>query len=139
MKTEKVENLVANSHDKIEYVIHIRNLKQALNHRFVLRNVNRVIKFNHNAWLKPYINMNTDLRKKAKHDFKKVFFKLMNNAVFPKTMENVRKHGDIKLIITERRNYLVSELIYHTAKFFTENLLAIEMKKQRYLWINLSI
>ena len=78
--------------------------------------------------------MNTDLRKKAKSDFEKDFFKLMNNSIFGKTMENVRKHRDIKLVTTEkRRNYLVSEPNYHTTKFFTEHLLAIEIKKQRYL------
>ena len=78
--------------------------------------------------------MNTDLRKKAKSDFEKGFFKLMNNSIFGKTMENVRKHRDIKLVTTEkRRNYLVSEPNYHTTKFFTEHLLAIEIKKQRYL------
>ena len=74
--------------------------------------------------------MNTDLRRKAKNDFEK----LMNNAVFGKTIENVRKHRDIKLVTTERRtNYLVSEPNYHTTKFFTEHLLAIGMKKQTYL------
>ena len=131
-KIEKVEKLVANLHDKTEYVIHIRNLKQALNHGLVLKKVHRVIKFNQNAWLKPYIDMNTDLRKKAKTDFEKDFFKLMNNAVFGKTMENVRKHRDIKLVTTERRrNYLVSEPSYHTTQFFTENLFAREMKKNR--------
>ena len=78
--------------------------------------------------------MNTDLTKKAKNEFEKDFSKLMTNAVFGKTMENVRKHRDIKLVTTERRrNYLVSEPNYHTTKFFTETLLAIEMKKQRYL------
>ena len=79
--------------------------------------------------------MNTDLRKKAKNNFEKDFFKLMNNSVFGKTVENVRKHRDIKLATTERRrNYLVSEPNYHTTKFFTEHLLAIEMKKkQKYL------
>ena len=75
--------------------------------------------------------MNTDLRKKAKNNFEKDFFKLMNNSVFGKTVENVRKHRDIKLATTERRrNYLVSEPNYHTTKFFTEHLLAIEMKKK---------
>ena len=74
--------------------------------------------------------MNTGLRKKAKNDFEKDSFKLMNNVVFRKTMENVRKHRDTKLVTTERRrNYLVSEPNFHTKTFFTENLLAIEMKK----------
>ena len=74
--------------------------------------------------------MNTKLRKKAKNDFKKDFFTLMNNAVFGKTMENLRKLRDIKLVTTDkRRNLLVSEPIYHTTKWFSENLLTIEMKK----------
>ena len=87
-------------------------------------------------WLKPYIDMNTDLRKKNKNCFlKNIFFKLMNNAVFGKTMENVTKHRDTTIVTTEsRRNYLVSEPNYHTTKFFTEHLLVIEIKKkQRYL------
>ena len=108
--------------------LRIRNLKQALlNHRLVLKTFYRVIKFNQNAWLKPYMN----LRRKAKNDFEKDFFKLVNNAVFGKTMENVRKHRDIKPVIAERRkNHLVSEPNYHTTKFFSEHLLAVEMKKQ---------
>ena len=76
--------------------------------------------------------MNTELRTEAKNDFEKDFFKLMNNAVFGKTMENVRKHRDIKLVTTDkRRNQLVSEPNYHTKKYFSENLLAIEMKKTK--------
>ena len=67
--------------------------------------------------------MKTELRKKTKNNFKKDFFKLMNNASFEKSMENVREHRDIKLVTTERRrNYLVLEPIYHTTKFFTEIL-----------------
>ena len=88
MKIEKVKNLVANFHDKTEYVIRIRDLQQALNHRLILKKVHRVIKFNQNAWLKPY--MNIDLRKKSKNDFEKDFIKLMYNADFGQTMENVR-------------------------------------------------
>ena len=81
-----------------------------------------MVKFDQNAWLKRYIDIMIN------------FFKLMNNAVFGKTMENVRKHRDIKLVTTERRrNYLVSEPNYHTTKFFTEYLLAIEIRKTKIL------
>ena len=74
MKIEKVEKLVANLHDKTEYVIHIRNVKQTLNHELVLNKVYRVITFNQDAWLKSYIDMNTDFRKKATFFLKKHFF-----------------------------------------------------------------
>ena len=74
--------------------------------------------------------MNTKLRQKAKNNFKKEFFKLMNNAVFGKTMKNVRKNRNIKPVTTEStRNCLASKPNYHNTKFFTENLLAIEMRK----------
>ena len=74
--------------------------------------------------------MNTELRKNASNDFEKDFFKLMNNAVFGKTMENVSKHRDVRLVNTDiKRNKLVSEPNYHTTKCFSENLLAIEMRK----------
>ena len=121
MKIKKVGKLVINLHDKTEYVIHIRHLKQALNHGLILEKVHRVIKFNQNAWLKPYIDMNTKLRQKAKNNFEKDLFKLINNVVFGKTMENVRKHRNIKFVMTEKRKkFLVSEPNYRTTKFFTE-------------------
>ena len=76
--------------------------------------------------------MNTKLRTKAKNDFEKDFFKLMNNSVFGKTMDNVRKHRDIKLVTTDkRRDQLVSEPNYHRTKWFSKNLLVIEMKKKQ--------
>ena len=88
--------------------------------------------FNQIAWLKPYIDINTGLRKEAKNEFEKDSFKLMNNSVFGKTIENVRKHRDINLVTTdEKRNNLVSVPNYHTTKCFTENVLAIEMKKTK--------
>ena len=78
------------------------------------------------------MEINTKLRIEANNDFEKDFFKLMNNAVFGKTMENVRKHRDIKLVTTDkRRNQLVSEPNYHKAIYFSEDLLAIEMKKTK--------
>ena len=131
-KLEKVEKLVCSIEDKEKYVIHIRALKQALNNGLKLKKVHRVIKFQQKAWLKSYIDMNTKLRKEAKNEFEKDFFKLMNNSVFGKTMENVRNHRDIKLVTTdEKRNKLVSEPNYHTTKRFSESLLAIEMKKSK--------
>ena len=99
-KIKKCNKLVCNVHDKKNYVTHIKALKQTLNHGLILQKVNRVIQFNQKAWLKPYIDMNTKLRTEAKNDF----FKVMNNAaVFGKTMENVRKHRDIKLVTTDKR------------------------------------
>ena len=125
-KLGNVEKLVCSVEDKEKYIIHIKPLKQALNHGLVLKDV---IKFNQGAWLKPYIDMNTKLRTEAKNEFEKDFFKLLNSSVFGKTMENMRKHRDIKLVTTEeRRNKLVS-IPNHTTKRFSENLLVIETKK----------
>ena len=131
MKIFKCKKLVWNLYDK-KYVVHIRSLKQALNHGSILKKVHGVIQFNQEAWLKPYIDMNAKKRKETKNDFEKDFFMLMNNAVFGKTMENVRKHRDIKLVTTDNRRYrLVSEPNYHTTTWFSKKILAIEMKKDK--------
>ena len=89
MKIDKCKKLVCNLHNKKKYIVHIKSLKQALNHGLKLKRFHRIIEFNQNAWLKSYINMNTELRKLDKDDFEKALFKLMNNAVFGKTMENI--------------------------------------------------
>ena len=130
MVINKTKKLVFNLHNKKNYVAHINVLKQALDYGLKLKKVHRVIEFEEEAWLKKYIDFNTDLRMKATNDFEKDFFKLMNNAVFGKTMENVRKHRDIKLVRTDKkRNKLVSEPDYHTMKLIDDNLAIIEMSK----------
>ena len=94
--------------------------------------VHEVIQFNEATWMKLYIDMNTKLRKEAKSEFEKDFLKLMNNAVFGKTMENVRSYKHIKLVITDKRkNKLISEPNYHTFRYFSKYLMAIEMKKTK--------
>ena len=97
-----------------------------------MKKVHRVIEFNQKAWLKPYIDRNTELRKLAKYDFEKDLFKLMNNAVFGKTMENIRKHRSIKLVTTDRkRNKLVSEPNYPTMNYISKDLFITEMNKTK--------
>ena len=128
--TKEIEKLTCNLYDKEKYVAHIRALKQALEDGLILKKVHCVIEFKQSAWLKPYIMKNTELRKQAKNDFEKDFFKLMNDSVFGKTMENVRKHRDIRLVCNERkRKKLASEPNYHNTERFSAKLLAMEMRK----------
>ena len=121
MKVNKCNKLVCNVFNKKKYVTHINSLKQK---------IHRIIEFNQEAWLKPYIDMNTEFRKAARNDFEKDLFKLMNSSVFGKTMENIKKHRDIKLVTTDKkRSKLVSELNYHTVNLISEDLSIIEIKK----------
>ena len=122
-----VKKLICNLQNKKEYVAHINTLKQALEHGLKLV---MIIEFEQEDWLKSYINLNTELHMKANNEFEKDFFKLMNNSVFGKTMENVRKYRDIKLVKTDKkRNKLVSAPNFHTMKLIDKNLAIIEMKK----------
>ena len=130
MKVNKVKKLVCNVTDKENYSIHIVALKQALNHGLKLIRVHSVISFRQEAWLKPDIDLNTELRKNAKNEFEKDFYKLKINAIYGKTVQNDRKHIDIKLVTTEaKRNKLGSEPNYHPTKYISKHLLVMEMKK----------
>ena len=132
MKIDKCKKPVCDLHNKKKYVVHIKSLKQVLNHGLKLKRVHRVIKFNRKAWLEPYIDMNTELRKLAKADFENNLFKLLNNAVLGKTMENIRKHRDIKIVTRDkRRNKLVSEPNYHAMNYISEDLSITKMNKTK--------
>ena len=130
MKISKVEKLVPNLKNKRKYVIHIRALDQALKHGLVLKKVHQVIQFEQSAWLKPYIDFNTRLRTAASNDFEKDFFKLMNNSVFGKTMENIRRHKDMKLVTDEQKylKYVMKPNFKDSVKF-SANLMGVEMGK----------
>ena len=143
MEINKCKKLVCKIYStRKKYVTHINSLKQALNHGLKLKKIHRVIEFNQKEWLKPYIDMNTELRKASKNNFEKDLFKLMNNSVFGKTMENDR---DIKLVPTyKKRSKLVSEPNYHTVTLISEDLSIIERKKtkvkmNRPIYLGLSI
>ena len=98
-----VEKLIPNLRDKNKYVIHYKNLIQCLKAGMKLKKIHRGIKFTESAWLKPYIDKNTNLRTQAKNNFEKDFFKLMNNSVFGKTMENIRNRVNVKLVSTKEK------------------------------------
>ena len=122
--------MVPNLRDKERYVDHIRALAQALDHGLVLERIHRAIEFKQSAWMKPYVDFNTNLRSKAMNDFEKDFFKLMNNSVFGKTMENIRKHRNINLVMS-KYVYLktVMKPNFKSGVLFRENLMGCEMEK----------
>ena len=126
----KVEKLVPNLYNKKKHVIHIRASDQALKHGLILEKFHCVIEFNQSAWLKPYIDFTTQLRTQAKNDFEEDFFRLMNNSVFGKTTENIRKHKNIKLV-TNEKTYLrnVMKPNFKSGVLFGENLMGCEMGK----------
>ena len=130
MKIDKVEKLICSFLPKKNYVLHYKNLKQYLEEGMILKKVHRGIKFKQSPWMEPYIRKNTDLRKEAKNDFEKDFFKLMNNSVFGKTIENIRKRQSVILVDDRKKALkLSSKPNFDRATIFDEHLVAVHMKK----------
>ncbi|XP_057310567.1 uncharacterized protein LOC130648531 [Hydractinia symbiolongicarpus] len=124
----RVEKLIPNLEHKQRYVVHIRALHQALNHRLELKKVYRVFQFNQKPWLKGYIDHNTELRAAAKNEFEKDFYKLMNLSVFGKTMENLRNHHIIQLVTNEAAyTKLVMKPNFKGGNYFSSHLMGVEM------------
>ena len=127
----QVHKLIPTLNNKEKYVLHYRNLQLYLDLGLKLTKVHRVLEFDQSPWLKQYINFNTEKRKHAKNSFEKDFFKLMNNSVFGKTMENLRKRVDVKLVTNEKKLLkLASKPTYVSSKIFNENLVAVHKIKE---------
>ena len=128
----KVSKLIPNLGDKKNYALHYENLKQYLKLGLKLTHIHRGIKFNESPWLEKYISLNVKLRTKSKNEFEKNFFKLMNNSVFGKTMENIRNRVDIKLVNNKKQaEKLSAKPNYKHCNIFSEDLVAIHMKKTK--------
>ena len=130
IKVDKVSKLIPTLYDKKNYICHIKNLQLYLDLGLKIKKIHRILEFDQRPWMKSYIELNTDLRKKATNAFEKDFFKLMNNSVFGKTMENIRNRVDIKLINNKKKAIeLTRKLNYNSWTWFSENLVAIHMNR----------
>ena len=132
MKINKVNKLVPNLRNKTKYILHHRNLGLYLSLGLRLTKIHRIIEFKQSKWLAPYITLNTNLRTEAKNNFEKDFFKLMNNSVFGKTMENIRNRKDIKLVTSKQQALkLIAKPNFKHRTIFTENLISVHMSKTK--------
>ena len=130
IKIDKVDKLICSFLPKKNYVLHYKNLKQYLEEGMILKKVHRGLKFYQSPWMEPYIRKNTDLRKEAKNDFEKEFFKTMNNSVYCKTIENIRKRQNVILVDDRKKALkLISKPNFDRVAIFDEHLVAVHMKK----------
>jgi hypothetical protein len=135
VKVDKVYKLMPNLNDKTNYVVHHENLKIYESMGLKITKIHRGISFYESPWLKKYIDLNTELRTKASNDFEKDFFKLMNNSVFGKTMENIENHVDIRLVCNEKDALkLAANISYDRCTIFDENLIAVHMRRTKLLY-----
>ena len=129
----KQEKLLATLYDKQRYVIYYRNLQQCIKYGLRMTKIHRILQFSQSSWLRGYIELNTHLRTTARNDFEKNLYKLMNNAVFGKTMENVRNRVDVRLVTKwdgrAGAEALISKPNFHSRSVFSENLMAVELRK----------
>lgn len=127
-----VEKLIPNLSNKTNYVVHYRMLKLLIEEGLVVTKVHRVLKFEQSPWMAPYIQFNTSHRKRCKSEFEKDLFKLLNNAMFGKSMENVRAYINLKLVTEEKRyNKYVASSLFQQAHPFNENLIGLSMRRER--------
>ena len=136
LKPPKCNKLLLTLQDKNSYVVHYRNLQFYLKQGMKLKRVHKVLEFEQECWMEPYIRMNTEFRKNAKSNFEKNFYKLMNNSVFGKTMENLRNRVDIKIVRsneTDKIRKLVASPLYSRHVMFSNDLFGIDMRKSRLL------
>ena len=126
-----VRKLIPTLKDKKEYVLHYQNLQLYMDLGLKIKKVHRVLEFDQSPWLKQYIDLNTEKRKHAKNSFEKDFFKLMNHSVFGRTMLNLRKRVDVRLVTDEKKlDKLTSKPTYVSSKIFNENLMAVHKVKE---------
>lgn len=147
-KTGKVKKLVPNLINKEKYVLHYRLLQQALQLGLKLTKVHRIVSFDQSPWMKPYIEKNTELRKKSRTDFEKDFYKLMNNAVYGKTMENLRKRINVRLFRSKDEEDSLRKVIgsplFNRSEIFDHDLCAVHSNKKilllnRPIYVGMSI
>ncbi|KAL9984486.1 hypothetical protein ACROYT_G006784, partial [Oculina patagonica] len=138
LRPPDTEKLVLTLEDKTNYVTHYRNLQFYLKQGMKLKKVHKVLEFEQEAWMEPYIRMNTEFRKEAESDFEKNFYKLMNNSVFGKTMENLRNRVDIRIVRSDEKKKirkLVASPLYSRHVMFSNDLVGIDMRKSK-LFLN---